>query len=158
MIQKIIIYLLTLTFLASKCFAAAAIVPKPNKTAPSAYDSNNSTRLMAATLLLSNEEYTAAYEALKRLSISSSDEADRQNLLGFSARKLGMLSLAKEHYEQALNIDASHLGALEYQGKLFLLLGEIDNAKRNLQMLKAKCFIICPKEYELLLKEVEKLE
>ena len=90
-----------------------------------------------------------------KLNAHESDEADRQNLLGFSARRLGKLTTAQDHYETALKIDPSHLGALEYQGKLFLMLGDLENAELNLVKLKTKCFLICPKEYSQLLKAIE---
>ena len=47
------------------------------------------------------------------------------------------------HYKNALNIEPNHIGALEYQGELFLMLGQMDNARKNLQMLKKQCGIGC---------------
>ena len=62
-----------------------------------------------------------------------SKQADKFNLLGFTARKSGNLQAAGEYYERALEINPKHIQALEYQGELFLQLGEIEQAKKNLE-------------------------
>ena len=71
------------------------------------------------------------------------DEADRQNLLGFTARKYGELDKAASHYIRALEIDPKHKGALEYQGELFLALGQMEKALNNLRLLKSQCQLGC---------------
>jgi tetratricopeptide (TPR) repeat protein len=44
-------------------------------------------------------------------------------ILGFSFRKMGNLDKAAFYYEKALTISPKHKGALEYQGEMFLTLG-----------------------------------
>ena len=65
--------------------------------------------------------------------------ADAWNLLGFSSRKTGDLKAAGKAYTKALNLNPGHLGALEYQGEMYLQLGQADKAKANLATLKGLC-------------------
>jgi len=43
---------------------------------------------------------------------------------------------------------------LEYQGELYLQLGEIDKAKQNLERIKQICWLVC-KEKKMLEKAIE---
>ena len=144
-----------LALIASAAFSAGSLTPKPAEKTTQAYGASQASRLTAATLLMQKKQYAKAYENLSQLSSNASDEADRQNLLGFSARKIGNYSAAQNHYELALQMDPDHLGALEYQGKLFLILGQIGNSQRNLEKLKKRCFLVCPSEYKKLLQAIE---
>ena len=72
------------------------------------------------------------------------DHADLYNLLGFASRKTGDYAKAEVYYVQALRLDPRHLGALEYQGELFVETGRLDQARRNLAILTA----LCPKGCE----------
>ena len=97
--------------------------------------------LQAANQLLQQKKYADAYQKLKYT--SGAPEDDRQNLLGFSARKQGKFEIAAQHYKQALAINPRHLGALEYQGELFLELGQIKKAQENLSKLMQYCGSDC---------------
>ena len=77
------------------------------------------------------------------------NEADRLNLLGFTARKSGRLDVAGKYYDAALKLHPEHIGALEYQGELFLQLGKIEKAKTNLTKLEKICWKQCSAESEL---------
>ena len=77
------------------------------------------------------------------------DEADRLNLLGFTARKSGNLTGARTFYEQALMVNPRHTYALEYQSKLFLRLGQFEDAERNLEKLQKLFLIPCSAERKL---------
>lgn len=83
------------------------------------------------------------------------NNADVNNLLGFTSRKMKMYSSAGKYYAQALAIDPNHLGALEYQGELFLLTKRTAQAKKNLAKLKAICGVNC-EEYQDLKKALTK--
>jgi tetratricopeptide (TPR) repeat protein len=72
--------------------------------------------------------------------METNQHADVYNFYAFSLRKTGDLTNAATYYRKALDFDANHLGALEYQGELFVELGQIDNAKANL----AKLVLLCP--------------
>ena len=70
--------------------------------------------------------------------VSSSDftKADVFNEIGFAFRKSNDLDNASKYYIMALREDPNHLGALEYQGEMFVDLGQKDNALTNLNKLK----------------------
>ena len=116
---------------------------KASKKNSSSYSKAAMGRFGDAKTLINQKKYSTAYLELVSLPFKSKDEADRQNLLGFTARKDDQLETASVHYKNALNIDSNHRGALEYQGELFLMLGQIDEARKNLQILKTLCWIGC---------------
>ena len=90
--------------------------------------------------LIRLEKFAEAHESLKFIRVlTTSKEADKFNLLGFTARKSGDLNAAAEYYKKALEINPKHIQALEYQGELYLQLGEIDEAKKNLEKIKTFC-------------------
>jgi tetratricopeptide (TPR) repeat protein len=100
--------------------------------------------------LIRLEKFAEAHESLKFIRVlTPSKEADKYNLLGFTARKSGDLNVAAEYYKKALEINPKHIQALEYQGELYLQLGEIEQAKRNLEKIKTICWFIC-KEKKML--------
>tara|TARA_A100001388_G_scaffold241539_1_gene197872 strand:- start:10 stop:621 length:612 start_codon:yes stop_codon:yes gene_type:complete len=105
--------------------------------------------------LIRLEKFAAAHEALKFISVPTpSKQADKYNLLGFTARKSGNLNAAGEYYERALEINPKHIQALEYQGELYLQLGDIDQAKRNLEKINEICWLIC-KEKKMLKNAID---
>jgi tetratricopeptide (TPR) repeat protein len=89
------------------------------------------------------KDFTGAITELVPL-IESNQHADVYNYYAFSLRKTGDLTNAALYYRKALDFDANHLGALEYQGELFVELGQIEKAKANL----AKLVLLCPKGCE----------
>ena len=100
--------------------------------------------------LIRLEKFAEAHESLKFIRVlTTSKEADKYNLLGFTARKSGDLKAAAEYYKKALEINPKHIQALEYQGELYLQLGEIEQAKKNLEKIKTICWFIC-KEKKML--------
>jgi Flp pilus assembly protein TadD len=70
--------------------------------------------------------------------------ADVYNLLGFSLRNQGDTATAQTWYQKALEFDPDHKGALEYQGELFVKLGDFTKARANL----AKLVKLCPQGCE----------
>ena len=105
--------------------------------------------------LIRLEKFAEAHQSLKLLNVPTpSKHADKLNLLGFTARKSGDLSSAAKYYSEALKINPKHLQALEYQGELYLQLGEIDNAKQNLEKIKQICWLVC-KEKKMLQKAID---
>ena len=91
---------------------------------PSSAETNRFSKINALVRL---EKFAEAHAELKNLS-PQTDEAERQNLLGFTARKSGDLVAAASYYYTALTIDPKHIGALEYQSELFIQLGDIEKA------------------------------
>ena len=105
--------------------------------------------------LIRLEKFAEAHEAIKFISVPTpSKQADKFNLLGFTARKSGNLQAAGEYYERALEINPKHIQALEYQGELFLQLGKIEEAKKNLEKINEICWLVC-KEKNMLKSAIE---
>jgi Flp pilus assembly protein TadD len=103
--------------------------------------------------LITAKNYRQALIELKRVDRIVLNNADVNNLLGFASRKLGQYSQAGSYYLKALKIDPNHLGALEYQGELFLLQKKVAPAKQNLAKLKRLCGTSC-EEYLDLMKAI----
>ena len=84
-------------------------------------------------------EIKQAIEILKDAVASEPQNADAWNLLGYASRKMGDMEQSAEAYNKALGIDPNHKDALEYQGELFLMLGDKTSAEGNLAKLKLLC-------------------
>ena len=107
-----------------------------------------------AKSLIHKEQYTEAYKLLATLKTPEIED-DRQNLMGFTARKSGDYATAKKHYTAALELSPKHLGALEYQGELFIALGDLDSAAQNLEKIKSICWLYC-KEKKMITNALKK--
>ena len=92
-----------------------------------------------AANLVKAERFKEALPVLARLAASEPENADVHNLLGFAYRKTGDLERGGAAYARALELDPYHAGALEYQGELFLTLGDLAAAERNLAILRTTC-------------------
>ncbi|MFG1477945.1 tetratricopeptide repeat protein [Xanthobacter sp. V4C-4] len=66
--------------------------------------------------------------------------ADLYNLLGFATRNLKRYDEAARWYKEALFYDPGHRPALEYQGELFIAIGDFTRAGKNLELLRLLCF------------------
>ena len=138
---------LDMTVVPSVSFSAGANTTSSlntsTKSETSRYGKQSKGRFNEAKNLIAQKKFYESYLFLITLPLKSKDEADRQNLLGFSARKSGQLERAANHYKSALKIDPNHKGALEYQGELFLLVGQKSKAENNLKLLKEECPLGC---------------
>ena len=99
-----------------------------------------------AMKLIKNKSYNAAIQNLLKAEQYNKKDADIYNYLGFSHRKIGDLEKASIYYNKALTITPKHKGALEYQGEMFLTLGQLANAEANLKKLGKLCFLGCKEE------------
>ena len=126
-------------------FAAGSSSSKQEKTS-----TTHSKEYYKAVKLIKANKFKDAIILLETLVITNPKDADILNYLGFSYRKTGDLVKSSDYYKKALNINPKHLGALEYQGELFITLGKIDMAKANLARIDEICFTQC--------KELRKLE
>jgi len=119
-----------------------APAPKPMAATPVKPKVSGPTLAVArADIAASN--WTKAIADLKLLVAASPKSADAWNLLGFSYRSHGDLKLADAAYDTALKLNPKHTGALEYQGILYIKLGQMDEAKSNLSKIKAICGTTC---------------
>ena len=91
------------------------------------------------------KQYAAALAELKVLVVKYPD-ADVYSLLGHALWKTGDPTQGMVYYNKALALNPSHKGALEYQGELFVELGQIDKAKENLAKLNHLCWIGCEEQ------------
>jgi Flp pilus assembly protein TadD len=125
--------LATLAFLmGSPAFAADTVVETPAPADVSAL-------IEEARASIDDEYYGAAIAKLQEALVASPENADILNLLGYASRKSGDLDRAAEFYQAALAINPDHLGALEYQGELFIMLGDMAAAEANLARLADLC-------------------
>jgi tetratricopeptide (TPR) repeat protein len=94
------------------------------------------------------KNYNAALTELKGIVVNYQNP-DVYSLMGFALRKTGDRAQAMTYYRKALDADPSHKGALEYQGELYVELGQIDKAKENLAKLGRLCWFGCEEERDL---------
>jgi Flp pilus assembly protein TadD len=100
------------------------------------------------------ENWTAAIEKLRLIVDANNTNADAYNLLGYALRHTGATDRAMQAYTRALKLDPNHAEALEYQGELFVMLGDLDNANANLARIEAICGTGC-EPYEELAEAIE---
>jgi len=99
--------------------------------------------------------YQLAIKYLLRAAITSPDNPDVYNLLGFSHRKLDKLEESFMYYNRALKLNPRHLGANEYIGELYLRTNNLKKAEEHLKILDDICFFGCD-EYDDLKESIEK--
>jgi Flp pilus assembly protein TadD len=124
----------------------AKATPTP---APSVAAKNVTTELTKIRTLIAAKNFSAALTSLQAADKSFPNNADINNLLGYSARNLKQYKPAATYYAKALKIDPKHLGALEYQGELFMLTKKTSDAKKNLAKLKSLCGVNCEEYLDL---------
>ena len=127
----------------------ATKTPTPTPTTPAAAAKTVSSELATIRALIAKKDFTAALAALKIADKDFPNNADINNLLGYSARNLKQYKPAATYYTKALKIDPKHLGALEYQGELFMLTKKTADAKKNLAKLKSLCGDKCEEYLDL---------
>lgn len=111
---------------------------------------SDGTDLSAVSELVEAGKYDMAIDKIGMMLKDSPDNADLFNYLAYSQRKLGDFASAGQNYERALMIDPEHVGALEYQGELFLQTNRPAMANENLERLKQICGTDCDEYKELL--------
>ena len=128
--MKNLLLTILLSFIVSTSFSAGT---------DSGSETNYGKDYKSAVKLIKKKKYDNAIEKLMDLvDVSSSDftKADVFNEIGFAFRKSDDFDNASKYYLLALSEDPNHLGALEYQGEMFVDLGQKDNALANLNKLK----------------------
>jgi len=89
---------------------------------------------------IDNGNFEEAVIVLEEVIEAEGENADLLNLMGYSLRNLDRDQEAMDFYNQALAMDPDHQGALEYQGELYLKMGNQAAAEANL----AKLADLCP--------------
>ena len=133
-----------------------AETPTPTPSSSSGVASKSlSSQLASIRLVIADQNYSQALTSLQSADREYANNADVNNLLGFVSRKLKQYPQSATYYAKALRIDPNHLGALEYQGELFVIQKKNALAKKNLDKLKKLCGAKC-EEYLDLKKVIDK--
>lgn len=93
--------------------------------------------------------YAAALPLLQQVVARDPQNADAYNLMGYATRKSGDANGSLRYYTTALQIDPKHLGAHEYIGEAYLMLGRPQEAEQHLARLDSLCLFGCS-EYRML--------
>ena len=144
-IKLLISSLFLSAFLLSPAFAAGSKSSSDDKPDKPTYSRD----YYKAIKLIRTGSFDEALIILENIVQRTPNDANIHNYMGFSFRKKGMLEKSAYHYERALDIDPKHLGALEYQGELYILLGNIEKAKENLEKIDDICWNECTEMKEL---------
>lgn len=125
-------------------------LPATSSKAPSAGNVPSfNTLLNESRKLIDAKSFALALDALKLIDAKYPNSADVNNLLGYANRNLKKYSESAKYYAKALKLDPKHLGALEYQGELFLMTNKLRSAKANLAKLKKLCGTSCEEYIDL---------
>ena len=111
-------------------------------------------RFAQVRAMIGEKKWAAAIQELK--TINDTGNADWNNLMGYTLRKAEPpdYTAAEKYYNEALRINPKHLGALEYSGELYLMLGDLPKAQQRLAALDQACWLGCA-EYRALKKAVQ---
>lgn len=99
--------------------------------------------MVEAVKLIAEKAWEPAMDRLQKVLESDPKNADALNLLGFSARNLGLFQEALAHYRAALDIKPGHRGVHEYLGETYLALNRLDKAREHLAFLDDDCWLPC---------------
>jgi len=112
-------------------------------------------KLTQARSLIKDKKWDEAIAELKR--VNDPANADWNNLMGYSLRKAKTPDLegSERFYNEALRINPSHRGTLEYSGELYLMKGDLATAEKRLAALDKACTFGC-QEYTDLKKAIER--
>ncbi|WDI30828.1 tetratricopeptide repeat protein [Hyphococcus flavus] len=102
-----------------------------------------------AVRLINQSRFAEAIDELYAAQAIIGPHADVLNYLGYAHRKLGVFDKAKSYYASALKLEPDHLGANEYLGELYLELGDVDAARKQLQKLEKICSFGCAEREDL---------
>lgn len=98
---------------------------------------------------INQERYVEGLAALERAQAAIGPHPDILNYMGFASRHLGRFDSALAYYHEALRIQPDHLGANEYLGELYLQMGDVPAARRQLARLDRLCAYGCAQREEL---------
>jgi predicted Zn-dependent protease len=132
----------------------ATPTPKAKQT-PATTAKSLTTELEKIRSTIAAKNYKSARSALLVVNREFPNNDDVNNLLGYTSRKLNLFKDAATYYSKSLSINPKHLGALEYQGELFIQTKKLSLAKKNLQKLKVLCGVNC-EEYKDLKAAIDK--
>jgi Flp pilus assembly protein TadD len=125
--------------------AIAALAPVATAD-PFEADPDLSTRdadYAAGKRAVDKKAWAEAVVLFQRAAVRNPDNADLQNMIGYSYRNLKQYDLAFKHYNRAIELDPRHRGAHEYMGEAYLLTGNLEGARKHLKALQDICLLPC---------------
>jgi tetratricopeptide (TPR) repeat protein len=111
--------------------------------------SSKNPNFAAARKLMDKGDFAGAVPLLEKAIAAEPKDADIQNYLGYSHRKLGDKAKALIHYQAALALKPKHRGANEYLGELYLEMGDLAKAEERLEVLDGACWFGCDEYSDL---------
>jgi Flp pilus assembly protein TadD len=129
---------------APMAFAAGGADPAPSQQAKPV-DPN----FARAKAMIEARDYKGAVPLLQQVVAKDSKNADAYNLLGYATRSSGDPNGSLQYYQYALSLDPRHIGAHEYIGEAYLMLGRVQEAEQHLARLDSLCVFGCS-EYRML--------
>ena len=138
---------ITLSIVLAAPAQAADSTPAPSATSSPA--PSTGTALEAARKAIAASDFERAIAVLTPEGARNPNDADVQNLLGYSNRKLRRYDAALVHYQRALGLAPNHRGANNYLGMLYVETGKTDKARERLAVLQSVCAPGC-EEYRTL--------
>ena len=139
--------------------ASAMDTPKPDPKDPDKKSSTAVQPINQARAAIARQDWAGAQAILRQAVAREPGNADLHNLYAYSMRKgpNPAMDLVFRHYNEALRIDPQHLGAHEYIGEAYLMLGNVPKAREHLAQLEKLCGSDC-REYKILKMAVSALE
>lgn len=122
---------------ATRLLLLAGLAALPSVAGAADYSTFGAPDLSGVRTKLRASDYRGALTELRRYEYTG--HADVYSLMGFSLRKSSDQGQAFAYYRKALEANPKHLGALEYQGELFIETGQMDQARQNATRLRALC-------------------
>jgi Flp pilus assembly protein TadD len=126
-------------------FAMGGSSDKPAAPAAAAVDPNYT----QAKAMIEAKNYAGAMPLLQQVVAKNPKNADAYNLMGYATRKSGDANGSLQYYNTALGIDPKHLGAHEYIGEAYLMLGKVSDAEQHLAKLDGLCVFGCVEQRTL---------
>src|SRR5204863_9365540 len=135
----------TLLIQLTAALALAATLPAVAAPSDQEVSSINAARAeyLRARKAIDQMDWRTAIDALQHAARLDPNDAEFQNLLGFSYRNLGDMDAAFRHYFRALELNPRHRGAHEYLGRAYLMVDKPEKALEHLQILERDCPETC---------------
>jgi Flp pilus assembly protein TadD len=88
-------------------------------------------------------DWKGAIAVLKSAALRDTRNADIQNYIGYSYRRLREPDPAFAHFRQALILNPRHRAAHQHMGETYLAIGNLAAAEEHLAALERVCLIAC---------------
>jgi len=102
-----------------------------------------------AKAAIAKQDWSGAISLLQKVTAKEPKNPEAFNLLGYATRKSGDARGSLQYYQTALSLDPKHLGANEYIGEAYLMLGDVAKAEEHLKRLDELCTFGCKEQAEL---------